>query len=456
MHRRYLLSFLRQPGTSLRINKRICHPKRAVYDLLSGLSRLTVNVQGSDRGIMTVLAMMQIAAITYVAMWILYLLVFPLIAGSRGTRSRRCRESLRTSLPRMVIIIPAHNMADVIGDCVASLRSDVSATDNVSIYVVADHCTDATAERAMAAGARVLTRQEGLRGKTYTLAWTIEQLTLLDVVPDLYVIVDATAQVSPGFLHAFSESWQRGEDIITSRAVVSPTNQKWFAQCLGLMLIHRYMQGWYREQLGLSAWLEGRGMAYSRDYIRQFGWRLALPAEQKSSHPTEDWRHGVRAAEQGYRVAFAPDAKVMTPLRRSFVEATKQNARWERGRLMNAMTHALRLLWQGFKERRALKVFAALDGVQPPVALLGGFACGLALWHVCFPDWSSAGLWVFVPFVLVGLYSLLVAYRGHFEGIHFITVFWAPIYVVWRCASFVLAWVFLDHLGPFRAPRKAS
>jgi len=405
---------------------------------------------------MTVLAVFQIVVVAYITIWILYLLAFPLIAGFRGSCIRRRHELLRTSSPRIVIIIPAYNMADVIGNCVAALRNDEYAMEHVIIYVVADHCTDDTAERAMAAGAHVLTRKAGLRGKTYTLAWTLEQLARLDVMPDLYVIVDATAQVSPGFLHAISESWRQGEDIITSRAVVSPTNQKWFAKCLGLMLVHRYMQGWYREQLGLSAWLEGRGMAYSRDYIQQFGWRLALPSEQKSSHPTEDWRHGVRAAEQGYRVALAPDAKVMTPLRRSFVEATKQNARWERGRFINAMTHSLRLLWQGLKQRQPLKIFAALDGIQPPVALMGGVACALALWDLCFPDWSSVGPWVFVPFVLVGIYSLMVAYRGYFEGIHFITLFWAPFYVGWRCASFIFAWTFLDRLRPCRGQRKTS
>jgi cellulose synthase/poly-beta-1,6-N-acetylglucosamine synthase-like glycosyltransferase len=404
---------------------------------------------------MIFLAILQIAVTVYVTAWLLYLFVLPIAAGFKVFRTDRQRAPLRTALPQVSIIIPAYNMSNVIDDCIASIHDDVRAIDHVSIYVVADHCTDDTAERAIAAGANVLTRHEGARGKTYTLAWTLDQLSQLNVEPDLYVVVDATAQVSPGFFKALIERWQQGEDIMTSRATLSSTNQKWFARCLGLMLIHRYMQGWYREQLGLSAWLEGRGMAYSRGYIQQFGWRLALPSEATTSHPTEDWRHGVRAAEQGYRIAFAPDAKVITPLRRTFVEATKQNARWERGRFINAITYALRLLWQGIKQRKALKIFAALDGIQPPVALLGGVACLLALWSFCFPKANAAGLWAFLPVGLVGVYSLIVAYRGHVEGIHFITLFWAPIYVVWRCSAFVLAWVFLDHIDALHSPRKA-
>jgi hypothetical protein len=222
------------------------------------------------------------------------------------------------------------------------------------------------------------------------------------------------------------------------------------------MLVHRNLQGWCRERLGFSAWLEGRGMAYSRDYIQRFGWHLALPTGPQSSHPTEDWRHGVRIVEQGYRVAFAATATVVTPLRNSLVAATQQGARWERGRLINAVTHALRLLYRGLRQRELIKICAALDAIQPPVALLGALTVVLALSAMLFPSIGWLGLWAFVPFILTGLYGLIVAARGHREGIHFVTMFWAPIYIVWRCISFALAWVFLDRLAHLSQPKKSN
>jgi cellulose synthase/poly-beta-1,6-N-acetylglucosamine synthase-like glycosyltransferase len=405
---------------------------------------------------MIALVLLQAIATAYATIWALYLLVFLSAASLLKPRPRVTKRKTESLWPTLAIIVPAHNMAHSIAQCVDSLRMCHYPQDNVTIYVVADHCTDDTAGRAEAAGATVLTRQDGPQGKTYALAWSIDTLTQLSIAPELYVITDATVQVDPHFLTALAEGWQQGEDIVTSCATVSPANQKWYARCLGLMLVHRNLQGWCREQLGLSAWLDGRGMAYSHDYIQRFGWHLALPTGLQLSHPTEDWRHGVRIVEQGYRVAFTAKAKVLTPLRHSLVTATQQGARWERGRLINASTHALRLLCHGLKQRELIKICAALDAIQPPVALLGALTVVLALSVMLFPSIGWLGLWAVVPFILTSLYGLIVAVRGHREGIHFVTMFWAPIYIVWRCTSFVLAWVFLDRLGHLGQLKKQS
>ena len=405
---------------------------------------------------MIALALLQAVATVYATVWALYLLVFPAAASMLKPRARAIKRKTESLWPAVAIIVPAHNMAHVIAQCVDSLLRCHYPQDNVTIYVVADHCTDDTAARAEAAGAMVLTRQDGPQGKTYTLAWSIDSLTQRSIEPDLYVITDATVQVDPHFLTALAEAWQQGEDIVTSCVTASPANQKWYVRCLGLMLVHRNRQSWCREQLGLSAWLDGRGMAYSRDYIQRFGWHLALPTGPQSFHPTEDWRHGVRIVEQGYRVAFTSKATVVTPLRHSLVAATQQGARWERGRWINAGTHALRLLYHGLMQRELIKVCAALDAIQPPVALLGALTIVLALSAMWFPSVSWLGLWAFVPFILTGVYGLIVAVRGHREGIHFVTMFWAPIYIAWRCTSFVLAWVFLDRLGHLGQLKKQS
>jgi cellulose synthase/poly-beta-1,6-N-acetylglucosamine synthase-like glycosyltransferase len=318
--------------------------------------------------------------------------------------------------------------------------------NKVEIYVVADHCSDDTAACAQAAGVHVLTRHEGPQGKTYALAWAFDALTEGGVIPDLYLIVDATVQVEAPFLAAIVERWRRGEDIVTCHPMVSPENQTWYGQCLGLMLIHRNLQNGARERLGLSAMLDGRGMAYSRAYIQRFGWRLALPTGLRTTHPTEDWRHGIRVVEQGYRVAFADGALVSTPLRDSLTKATKQGARWERGRMVNASTHALRLLLHGLRQRHLVKVCAALDAIQPPVAILGAISLGLVASSVLVPSPGWSGITSFLPFMFTGLYGLRVILKGRQEGLGLTTVIWAPLYVAWRCVAFVLAWGFLDRI----------
>jgi cellulose synthase/poly-beta-1,6-N-acetylglucosamine synthase-like glycosyltransferase len=219
------------------------------------------------------------------------------------------------------------------------------------------------------------------------------------------------------------------------------------------MFVHRNLQNWSREQIGISALLTGCGMAFSREYIQRFGWSLALPKTQ-GSHPTEDWRHAVRAVEEGYRVGYADEARVATPLRGSFAEATQQGARWERGRLINASTYALRLVWRGLCNRDHIKLFAALDAMQPPVAILAAITLALSVMTYVFPSGNVLRNFAgYLPLILVGLYGFIVIVRGRRDGISPATVFWGPLYVLWRCSAFILAWAFLDRV---KIPKQES
>jgi cellulose synthase/poly-beta-1,6-N-acetylglucosamine synthase-like glycosyltransferase len=394
---------------------------------------------------MTAIEVLRLVVTTYATLWSLYLLLLVAVAAVRGRRTGRLVRP--GEWPVIAVIIPAGNAQGVIGGCIAALRACHYPSERVVTYVVADHCRDNTAEVAQASSAHVLIRNDGPRGKTYTIAWALGELDRLGFSPDLYLIVDATARVEPDFLTAMAQRWRQGEDIISSHSILSSENEAWYARCLGLMLVHRNLQCWARERRGLSALLEGRGMAYSREYIKRFGWSLAVP-KTHGSHPTEDWRHAVRAVEEGYRVGYADEARVATPLRGSLAEATQQGARWERGRLINASTYALRLLWRGLCNRDHVKVFAALDAMQPPVAILAALSTAIAVLTYFIPskDVSLDSLGYF-PLMLVGLYGLIVVVRGRRDGIGLSTVVWGPLYVIWRCSAFILAWVFLDRVS---------
>jgi cellulose synthase/poly-beta-1,6-N-acetylglucosamine synthase-like glycosyltransferase len=217
---------------------------------------------------------------------------------------------------------------------------------------------------------------------------------------------------------------------------------------LGLTLVHRNLQNWARQQLGLSSLIEGRGMAYSRKYVERYGWTLAAPKQiESSTHPTEDWRHGVQAVEQGLRIAFANDARVITPLRETLAAATKQGVRWERGRMANATTHAMRLLMRGIRERSSVKVLAGLDAVQPPVAILGVICISVFVISWLTADTRLEMAFGIAPVCAFLLYGLIVVARGRDDGISPITVLWAPVFLLWRFTSFVLAWRFFDRIN---------
>ena len=154
--------------------------------------------------------------------------------------------------------------------------------------------------------------------------------------------------------------------------------------------------------------------------------------------------------------SFVPDARVYTPLRESLGAATEQGIRWERGRMANAATHGFRLLVHGLRQRSALRVFAGLDAVQPPVAVLTGLCALIAVSSIAVPGAAISSTLAIAPLFFVGLYGLFVIEQGRREGIRASAILWAPVYIAWRCMSFVLALGGVDRLKRAGKARESS
>src|SRR5580658_4754907 len=114
-----------------------------------------------------------------------YLFVLTLFSRRLPPRSGQAETT------RFVIVIPAHDEEMGIARTVKSLLSADYPHDRRRVLVVADNCTDDTADRARSAGANVLVRNEpSKRGKGYALAAAFENV-LQDENADAVVVVDA-------------------------------------------------------------------------------------------------------------------------------------------------------------------------------------------------------------------------------------------------------------------------
>src|SRR6266498_1193581 len=97
---------------------------------------------------------------------LLLLLLFPLgyllllALGAIRTASTPDTHS-RSASTRFMIVIPAHNEARVISATVSRLLAIDYPANLFSIHIIADHCSDDTAEVARHAGAVVHERNEG-------------------------------------------------------------------------------------------------------------------------------------------------------------------------------------------------------------------------------------------------------------------------------------------------------
>ena len=70
------------------------------------------------------------------------------------------------------IVVCAHNEEAVVGELVKNLRGLDYPDELYDIFVVADNCTDKTAEVASAAGANVHVRENKQEvGKGYAMGW---------------------------------------------------------------------------------------------------------------------------------------------------------------------------------------------------------------------------------------------------------------------------------------------
>lgn len=73
---------------------------------------------------------------------------------------------------RFAVVVSARNESSVIGNLISSIRNQNYPQELVDIFIIADNCTDNTAEIARSAGATVYERfNKEQVGKGYALDW---------------------------------------------------------------------------------------------------------------------------------------------------------------------------------------------------------------------------------------------------------------------------------------------
>ena len=104
---------------------------------------------------------------------------------------------------RFLVLVPAHNEEQVIHRGLASIMSDCRARDQV--LLVADRCTDRTADIARSFGALVLERgPDEVPGRAAARQAGLEYGRALDW--DVVLMLDADSVIEPGFFAACEDA----------------------------------------------------------------------------------------------------------------------------------------------------------------------------------------------------------------------------------------------------------
>ena len=124
-------------------------------------------------------------------------------AGRRRLPRNQEQAAKTGSTPSLAILMPAHNEASVIQQTLETLKPQLA--DHQRLIVIADNCTDDTAEIARAVGADVIERSDTeRRGKGYALDYGLQHLA--SDPPDIVIFIDADCDVQPGAIPALAQA----------------------------------------------------------------------------------------------------------------------------------------------------------------------------------------------------------------------------------------------------------
>jgi cellulose synthase/poly-beta-1,6-N-acetylglucosamine synthase-like glycosyltransferase len=280
------------------------------------------------------------------------------------TSQRRADDghSWASSRPSVAVLVPAHNEGGGIASTLAAILPQLATGDR--LLVVADNCSDDTADAARSAGAEVIERNSALRGKGYALGYGVEHLRANP--PSAVVIVDADCDLQAGALDELMRSL-----VVTGRPVqalylmLAPKDAglgRRLAQFAWRVRNWARPSGWHR--LGLPCQLMGTGMAFS--------WAMLKDAQLANASIVEDMKLGIDLAVAGAAPVFCDRAVVTSQFPDSVAASGTQRTRWEHGHI-EMIVREVPLLLRVASSRRDLRLLGlALDLAVPPLALLGG------------------------------------------------------------------------------------
>jgi 1,2-diacylglycerol 3-beta-glucosyltransferase len=262
------------------------------------------------------------------------------------------------SFRRFAIIVPAHNEESCLADTIRSLQEIEYPCDNFQIVVVADNCTDGTANIARAGGARTLERfSVGDRSKGHALQWTF--CKLLTEGFDAFVVCDADTVASRNLLLVMNSAMDQGARVVQCSDLVKPAPGVWSSEATRAgFLLYNFVRPLGRMVLGCSAGLRGNGMGFTAETLREVPWVAYSRAE--------DLEYGLILLLRNIPTRFVPSAFVHATMPTNARNAETQRARWEGGRYPLIRRYAWPLFREAIRKRSFPLLDAWIDLVTPP------------------------------------------------------------------------------------------
>lgn len=260
----------------------------------------------------------------------------------------------------IAVLVPAHNESIGITATLNSIQSQLRPQDRM--LVVADNCTDDTAEIAQKCGAEVIRRHDSEnRGKGYALDFGLRHLSQNS--PDVVVIIDADCLLEANALNQLAANvLHHGRPVQALYLMYTKENNlkskiAEFAWC-----VKNLVRPLGYANLGLPCQLMGTGMA--------FPWATIFSADLATGNIVEDMKLGIDLSIAGAPPVFHSQSKVTSYFPMATDVQSGQKVRWEHGHLAMILAEFPRLFAHGILKRDIYVLAIAFDLAVPPLALL--------------------------------------------------------------------------------------
>ena len=242
---------------------------------------------------------------------------------------------------RFAVLISARNESAVIANLLESINNQTYPSELIDVFLVADNCTDNTAEIARNCGVNVYERFDKVKvGKGYALNYALKNINeeYGENDFDAYFVFDADNVLDPNYIEEMNKTFSDGYKIITSYRNSKNYGDNWISAGYALWFLRESkFLNYPRMLLNTSCAISGTGFMFSKEIIKDTnGWNYYLLTEDiefTADHVTRD-----------YKIGFCKNAVLYDEQPNEFKQSVRQRMRWAKGYFQVFSNYGTRLI----------------------------------------------------------------------------------------------------------------
>ncbi len=363
---------------------------------------------------------------TYYALTGIYVALLVVSFWLRRMRRSPLVLSPAGPLPRIRILIPAHNEERYLPTLLGDIDGQDYSRQNFQVAVLAHRCNDQTANIARAKGAEAWENNDDhIRDKPSLLKHYFANPKFLAGDFDYLVVVDADCRMQKDFISQVAANLQ-AHPARVAQSTLKISNERGSplasVTALAYVLIHEVRNGG-KVGVGGNSGLFGNGIILSKQQIIERGW----PAESLA----EDYEYFIRMTLENLPVRFYESAILLTEGAERFSNHEGQKIRWELG-FYNLIRAFLPLATGAFLRGPSLRRFFLIFELLclPFVAwVLGLFALNVLVFFHCPYGFRGLGI---ASAMLIGVYVASGASQLKEKKYFLRSLAFVPIFLFWK------------------------